>query len=294
MSIPSPIIYPVGYSARYALQRVDTLMQQPHVRLVDLRCNPTSQFSQWRRKTLERVYGAAYYWAGASLGNRNYDNDLPIELLDPEPGIARLCEFLQQGDRLILLCQCPEYRVCHRAVVVRLLQQAMPSLQVVQPETLPEVQGYWGLSIRPPYSYWLANPTRLMELGLPPKTLENRGWTTRFRGEILLHSGTTVEPGAFAYWKRIIPGLECLTPTQGYPRGAFIGRARLADVVTSSRDVWFCGPYGFVLEDAQPIEPIPYPGALKIFEVPRSIIDQSHSTQRREAHEANTVVAHPS
>ena len=292
MSRREPTVYPIGYSAPYALQRIDNLMQQPGMKLVDLRCSPTSQFSQWRRKTLERVYGANYYWAGASLGNRNYNNDLPIELIDPEPGIAHLCEFLQQGDHLILLCQCPEYGVCHRATVVRLLLQAMPSIRVVQPETLPEVQGYWSLSIRPPYSYWIANPALLIQQDLPPKTLENRKWATRYRGDILLHAGTTIEQDAVAYWKRFMPGLERLVPAQGYPRGAIIGRARLVDVVTSSNDAWFCGPYGFVLEDACPIEPISYPGALKIFEVPRSIVDQPMSSRSRETHETNTIVFH--
>ena len=270
-----PTVYPIGYSSRYALQRIDTLMQQPNMKLIDLRCNPTSQFSQWRRKTLEHVYEANYYWAGETLGNRNYATGLPIELLNGETGIACLCEFLKRGFHLILLCQCSDYRACHRAMIVRMLLQTMPSVRVVWPETLPQVQGYWGLSIRPPYSSWIANPVLFTELGLPPKTIENRTWAPRYRGDILIHAGTTVEDDAICFWEQFMPGIEKLMPAQGYPKRAVIGRARLVDVVTDSTNPWFLGPYGFVLEDAFPIEPIPYPGALKIFEIPRSVVDLS-------------------
>src|SRR6266545_6149835 len=129
----TPTIYPIGYSSRYAMQRIDELMKQPMTLLIDTRYKPISRMPQWRKRTLERVYGECYCWEGESLGNINVDTDLPMKLADPEPGITRLCAYLQRGYRLILLCQCPDYESCHRKVIVRLLLKARPSVQVIQP-----------------------------------------------------------------------------------------------------------------------------------------------------------------
>jgi len=150
---------------------------------------------------------------------------------------------------------------------------------VVQPEILPAIEGYHCLSIRPPYSHWLANPGLFIKHGVPPKTFENRGWRTGYRGELLLHASTTFEHDAIDYWTSRIPGLDTIVPTEkkDYTQGAIVGIARLVDVIDRSDDIWFCGDYGFVLEGARPIGPIPYPGALKIFEVPRSVVD-THRT----------------
>ncbi len=41
-----PTIYPIGYSSRYAMQRIDDLMKEPMTLLIDTRYKPTSQLSQ--------------------------------------------------------------------------------------------------------------------------------------------------------------------------------------------------------------------------------------------------------
>src|SRR5216110_1846348 len=222
---PVPTVYPIGYSVRYAMQRIDDLMKLPMMLLIDTRYKPTSQFPQWRRSTLERVYGERYCWMGEYLGNINYNNGHAIELANPEPGILRLCEYLQSGYRIVLLCQCSNYKLCHRAVIVQLLLQAWSSVQVVQPEILPAIEGYHCLSIRPPYSHWLANPGLFIKHGVPPKTFENRGWRTGYRGELLLHASTTFEHDAIDYWTSRIPGLDTIVPTEkkDYTQGAIVG-----------------------------------------------------------------------
>jgi hypothetical protein len=267
------------------MQRIDELMKQPKMLLIDTRYEPASQFPQWRKPTLERVYGKRYRWAGEYLGNVNFNTDLPIELANPEPGITRLCEYLQDGYRLVLLCQCPYYRSCHREVVVQLLLQAWPAARVVQPETLPAIEGYRCLSIRQPYAHWLANPSLFRKYGVLPKTVENRNWRSSYRGNLLLHASTTFEQDAFAYWTCRIPGLEAIVPAEKkeYAQGAIIGIAQLAGIIDESSDPWFCGNYGFVLKDARPIGPIPYPGALKISEVPRSVVDTQIGISRAAA-----------
>ena len=88
------------------------------------------------------------------------------------------------------------------------------------------------------------------------KDVENRTWRTSYRGPLLIHASKT--------WDK-----ECdyIRP-QGFDYGFLIGEVELVDCVTSSKSVWFEGPYGFVLEN--PIEwkkPIPYRGRLNIFNV---------------------------
>jgi hypothetical protein len=63
-----------------------------------------------------------------------------------------------------------------------------------------------------------------------------------------------------------------------YALGSLVGQADLVDVVEESESQWFCGPYGFVLKNARPIEPLAYRGALKLFDVPKSILDPAPVT----------------
>ena len=278
-----PQVIPIGYSTPFATQRIDDLLTDPFTLLIDMRHKPTSRVAGWKRQTLERMYGSQYLWLGDLLGNIHAGTDLPIELADPDPGIERVGKELERGYRLIFLCQCAEYGLppekaqydrCHLHKVVRHVQQAFPLVEVVQPETLPKVNGYRCLSIRQPYASWLANPSLFVEHGFPPKLLENRDWQNSYRGELFIHASKTFEEDALRYWNRRLPGLEDIVPTskKDYPFGAIVGRSQLTDVVSYSNSPWFCGQYGFVLADAELIEPIFYPGALGIFEIPRSVL----------------------
>jgi len=101
--------------------------------------------------------------------------------------------------------------------------------------------------------------------------VENRVWSTGFRGHLLVHAGRQVD-------RRAIDHLEdwfgIVLPPGYRPRtGAILGMARLVDCVRASPSPFFSGPCGFVLRD--PVDfgnPIPFPGRLGIFQVPRSTL----------------------
>jgi hypothetical protein len=125
----------------------------------------------------------------------------------------------------------------------------------------------------------------LAQCGVEPKYIENRNWTTSYRGPILLHAGKTVDDEMFIgediddyYLKRTFGGpgadlsWEVPRTIDEYERGAIIGKANFVDVVEHSNNPWFVGKYGFVLKDIQAIEPIPYRGQLGLFDVPLSIL----------------------
>jgi hypothetical protein len=135
-----------------------------------------------------------------------------------------------------------------------------------------------GLSIRPPYGTWLANPQRFIDAKLPPKWIENRDYdfTNGYRGPILIHQSKTFEHDALSYWSRFIPGIEQIfsMEPEGYPHGAFVGIADLVDVITKSSDKWFVGRYGLVLDNARPIYPVAYRGQLGLFSVSKYALDE--------------------
>lgn len=101
------------------------------------------------------------------------------------------------------------------------------------------------------------------------KGIENRSWTTSYRGPLLIHAGMTLSSAAYA---RIIElgrelGFEVPPPGE-LVRGGIIGRVELVDVVTASRDPWFVeGSYGWVLESPMRLPFRPLTGRLRLFEV---------------------------
>src|SRR5687767_9679559 len=94
------------------------------------------------------------------------------------------------------------------------------------------------------------------------KDIENRSWTTSFRGRIAVHA-TRLQPR----WK-LPPGVR--PPREGeLVLGAILGTVELVDVVRESRSPWFIGPYGFVLRNPRPLpQPIPCRGNLRLWTLP--------------------------
>jgi len=75
------------------------------------------------------------------------------------------------------------------------------------------------LTVRQPYASLLVD-------GI--KTVENRSWSTRYRGLLWIHAGKA----AFS-----VPELVAEFPGE-YPRGVLLGLVRLADVQTGNLSRW--------------------------------------------------------
>ena len=113
------------------------------------------------------------------------------------------------------------------------------------------------------------------------KDIENREWSTPYRGPILIHASSWHRQAfverELCVAKQIaaIAGDEAPEFDAGKPHvlgGAFVGTADLVDVVTSHKSPWFTGSYGFVLRNVRPIDdPIYAPGALGLFDPSRVI-----------------------
>jgi hypothetical protein len=104
-----------------------------------------------------------------------------------------------------------------------------------------------ALSVRQPWA-------SLIMLGIKP--VENREWSTLYRGPLLIHASRRHDHGANV----------SLAPDQ-LVYGAVFGIVDLIDIVTEHPSPFFTGPYGWVLVNPRRIEPIPMPGRLRLFDV---------------------------
>jgi hypothetical protein len=117
-----------------------------------------------------------------------------------------------------------------------------------------------AISIRQPWAWAIAQ-------GL--KTIENRTWRTHYRGPLAIHAGRAPCPPAL-----ILPDG---TPVQdaGLVCGAVVALVDLVDclaVVDAPQGPFTEGPFCFVLANVRRITPIPWPGALSLFEIPDEVI----------------------
>ena len=116
-----------------------------------------------------------------------------------------------------------------------------------------------ALSILQPWAWLIANGH---------KPVENRSWRTGWRGEFLIHAGKRwgrEQREDVARVRALFPGLEL---PADFELGGIVGRARVADCVTSMDSPWFFGPYGFVIANARPLPFVPCRGKLSWFDVP--------------------------
>jgi hypothetical protein len=114
------------------------------------------------------------------------------------------------------------------------------------------------LSIRQPWAWCIVNGH---------KPVENRSWSTDFRGQVLVHAGKIFDAPAVEQILEYFPELEVVMPQQ-FELGGIVGVATITDCVTEHDSRWFVGEYGFVLADARPLPFRAWRGQLNFFDVP--------------------------
>jgi hypothetical protein len=97
------------------------------------------------------------------------------------------------------------------------------------------------------------------------KNVENRTWTTRYRGTIAIHASAGMSKEHF-FWCEEDHGIK-LDP-KNTPGGVIVGFAEILEVITKKAITpkttkWFVGKYGFVLGNIMALEkPVHVKGAL--------------------------------
>jgi hypothetical protein len=154
-------VYPIGYNLAGADRRIEQLMQDPLMKIIDCRIVPHSRCKpEYNRQALEHRWNRQakrYHWAGQFLGNAAHEENLrnrgrmiwdkpyprKIRIANPEVGVAGLARYLEEQYDLILLCGCTDYEGCHLKAIVSLLCAARPSVQIVlKPESVSSTQQY--------------------------------------------------------------------------------------------------------------------------------------------------------
>lgn len=114
----------------------------------------------------------------------------------------------------------------------------------------------YAISLRQPWAY------AMLHLG---KTIDNRRWSTRFRGPVLIHASLTWDDEG-EDWLRD----RGYDPPDELPRGAFVGTMRIVGCshIDAIREPspWAFGPWCFGVREAKPLPaPIPASGRLGIY-----------------------------
>ncbi|MBY0226527.1 MAG: ASCH domain-containing protein [Hyphomicrobium sp.] len=100
------------------------------------------------------------------------------------------------------------------------------------------------------------------------KTIENRRWSTTYRGPLLIHAGQKMR---IQDYRRLLDygdedGFQ-VPEREDLHLGGIIGKAVLVDIVTKAKgNPWFEGPYGWCLVEPRKLPFRPLLGKLRLFE----------------------------
>lgn len=114
-----------------------------------------------------------------------------------------------------------------------------------------------ALTLRQPWA------SAIVELG---KDVENRTWTTPYRGELAIHAGKSVDNNA----KEVAAGLAV---RERLPSGCVVALVTLTDIVRDSGSEWArLGNYHWLITDVRPlVVPVPCIGRQSLFKLPLDV-----------------------
>lgn len=91
------------------------------------------------------------------------------------------------------------------------------------------------------------------------KPVENRSWTTDYRGDVAIHAGLKMDESERACFARARL-LEALGGQFELRVGVILGIVELHGVVNAMESWWFSGPNGLLLRNPRPTRPLPWRG----------------------------------
>lgn len=116
-------IYTLGYTG-CSPDALRKFVQHSSTFVIDTRLSPRSRNVAWNTEALVKLLGRGYYRHVKDLGNRNYQSDGPIAILNLARGLAEVQPVLASGMNVLLLCACPKPTECHRSIVADALAEA--------------------------------------------------------------------------------------------------------------------------------------------------------------------------
>lgn len=123
----------------------------------------------------------------------------------------------------------------------------------------------YALTIRQPWAHLIIHGITPPLMDRVFKSIENRPRLTYIRGRIWVHAGKSLDVfGAGQFTSR---WGACLPSRDEMNFGGIIGSVEIVDCVTDHISTWFTGPYGYVIENPEPCDFIPYKGQLGFFKL---------------------------
>ena len=110
-----------------------------------------------------------------------------------------------------------------------------------------------ALSIRQPWAWLIANGH---------KDIENRSWSTKYRGPLLVHASAKKPSATFLSDIERRYGVEL---PKTFDLGGIVGLVNVMECVAESRSVWMQGPVGWKLSNARTLPFLPVRGKLGLF-----------------------------
>lgn len=134
-----------------------------------------------------------------------------------------------------------------------------------------------SLSIQQPWAWLIAK-------GLKP--VENRTWSSAYRGPLLIHAGKKFDWEGLRWLKDNMPeltpkliahfGVRTFYKKMGCrDLGGIVGQVKMVDCVKAHPSPYFCGPFGFIFK--HPIlfnEPFQCKGKLGFFDVDENLLPE--------------------
>ena len=137
-----------------------------------------------------------------------------------------------------------------------------------------------ALSVRQPWAWLIVN-------GL--KDIENRTWSTKFRGRVLIHASKCMTRDEYedAVATARYAGCQIKFPRrEELERGGIVGIATITDCIPPDRhsSPWHMGgQFGFQIANARPLPFMLCKGALGFFDVPPDVLTSLQPSLREAA-----------
>jgi hypothetical protein len=261
-----------GY-AGHSPAEVDRASKELRAVVIDIRHTPHSRDKRWEMNALSDLLRIRYKHVPA-WGNPNHHTGRECRIADYVSGFAdmRTAMLLCRCDNAILLCGCRDASICHRTLLAQKLSGAGHEVS----EMVWPVRGnvMKALSVRQPWVW------AILCAGKPVEN-RTRDFTGGYRGPVLLHASsgmTRREYDEARYFvQSFAPEIAVRFPYYySHPawnapaseqRGGIVGVFNLVDVVKQHPSPWFCGPYGFVIDQPRVLPFTPMSGTLGLWDV---------------------------
>ena len=124
------VLYGFGYASLTGEADLRELLGSKVDLVVDVRIRRWSgirAFSTAAERTVRQA-GYDYLWV-PGLGNAGHGGRGPMRLANPD-SVTVVVSALEEGHSVALMCACTDVRRCHRRLIVALVREAVPALEV--------------------------------------------------------------------------------------------------------------------------------------------------------------------